>query len=145
VYAPGKLEVVAYKNGREWARSSVETAGEAAGIALQPDRSEIRADGLDLSFVTVRVSDRAGRTVPRADNEIRFSIEGPGEIVATDNGDPTSFESFQAPQRKAFSGLCLAIVRAKPDHTGKITLTATGEGLRSAVAVIDATRAAVTR
>jgi beta-galactosidase len=145
VYEPGKLEVVAYKNGREWARSSVETAGEAAGIALQPDRSEIRADGLDLSFVTVRVIDREGRTVPRADNEIRFSIEGPGEIVATDNGDPTSFESFQAPQRKAFSGLCLAIVRAKPDHTGKITLTATGEGLRSAVAVIDATRAAVTR
>lgn len=145
VYEPGKLEVVAYKNGREWARSSVETAGEAAGIALQPDESEIRADGLDLSFVTVRVIDREGRTVPRADNEIRFSIEGPGEIVATDNGDPTSFESFQAPQRKAFSGLCLAIVRAKPGHTGKITLTATGEGLRSAVAVIDATRAAVTR
>ncbi|HEY4246221.1 MAG TPA: beta-galactosidase GalB [Lacunisphaera sp.] len=136
VYEPGKLEVVAYKDGKEWARSSVKTTGNAAGLALQPDRAQIRADGLDLAFVTVRVVDRDGMTAPRADNEIRFSIDGPGEIVATDNGDSTSFESFQAPQRKAFSGLCLVIVRAETGQPGKITLTATGNGLQSATTVI---------
>jgi beta-galactosidase len=139
VYAPGKLEVVAYKHGQEWARSSVETAGPPAAIALQPDRAEIRADGSDLSFVTVRVVDRDGMIAPRADNEIQFSIEGPGEIVATDNGDATSFESFQAPRHKAFSGLCLVIVRAKAGLPGKITLTATSDGLQPTTTEINST------
>ncbi len=137
VYEPGKLEVVAYKNGREWARSSIHTAGEGIALALQPDRKEIRGGGRDLAFVTVQVVDRDGALAPRAHDQIRFSIEGPGEIVATDNGDPTSFESFQAPARQAFNGLCLVIVRAKAGQSGKIQVTATGEGLRSAVTMID--------
>ena len=71
--------------------------------------------GCDLSFVTVRVVDKDGITAPRADNRIRFTIDGPGEIVATDNGDPTSFEPFQAPERKAFNGL---VPRDRPRHAG---------------------------
>jgi beta-galactosidase len=54
---------------------------------------------------------------------------GPGEIVATDNGDPTSFESFQSTERQAFNGLCLVVVRAKRGQTGRITITARSEGL----------------
>ncbi|HTO04839.1 MAG TPA: hypothetical protein VL069_14100, partial [Opitutus sp.] len=73
---------------------------------------------------------------PRADNRIEFKVAGPGEIVATDNGDPTSFESFQATGRKAFNGLCLVIVRAKAGRPGKITLTASSGGLKDAVTVI---------
>ena len=141
VYEPGMLEVVAYKNGREWARSSVKTAGEASALAMQPDRAAIGADGLDLAFVTVRVTDRDGALAPRADNEIRFTIEGPGEIVATDNGDATDFEPFQTPARKAFSGLCLAIVRARAGQPGEIHITATGKGLRPATTNITATLA----
>ncbi|HEX2860917.1 MAG TPA: DUF4982 domain-containing protein, partial [Lacunisphaera sp.] len=129
VYEPGRLEVVAYKDGREWARDAVQTAGDASALDLQPDRGTIAADGLDLAFVTVRITDRQGLTVPRADHRLEFGIEGPGEIVATDNGDPTSFEPFQSPARKAFSGLCLVIVKAKPGHPGEIRVTATGEGL----------------
>src|SRR5207248_602169 len=87
------------------------------------------ADGLDLSFVTVRVVDKDGSTAPRANNHIKFRIDGPGEIVATDNGDPTNFEPFPAPERKAFNGLCLAIVRAKPGASGAITFHAEAEGL----------------
>ncbi|MDQ5979457.1 MAG: beta-galactosidase, partial [Verrucomicrobiota bacterium] len=129
---PGKLEVVAYKAGREWARDTVQTAGEAAALALQPDRATIRADGRDLSFVTVRVTDKNGITAPRAENRLTFTVEGPGEIVATDNGDPRSFEPFASPARETFSGLCLVIVRAKPGQPGEIRLTATGEGLQPA-------------
>ncbi len=138
VYEPGTLEVVAYKNGRRWATDTMKTAQAPAALEAIPDRAAIRSDGRDLSFVTVRVTDAGGLTAPRADNPLTFKIEGPGEIVATDNGDPTSFEPFQAPKRRAFNGLCLVIVRAKPGQTGAITLTASGEGLRGGATIITA-------
>src|SRR5262249_47322134 len=91
-YQPGTLRVVTYKDGKKWATAEMKTAGEPAKLKMEPDRNEIRADGRDLSFVTVSVIDKAGVTAPRSDNRIHFEIDGPGEIVATDNGDPTSFE-----------------------------------------------------
>ena len=131
-YEPGELKVVAYKQGKPWATESVRTTGGAARLTLQADRATIRADGHDLSFITVTVTDTNGLTVPRSKNPIRFEIDGPGEIVATDNGDATSLESFQAPERKAFNGLALVIVRAKAGRSGTITLTARSPGLQAA-------------
>jgi beta-galactosidase len=136
VHEPGTLEVVVYKNGREWTTDAVRTADEAAGLEVLPDRAEIQADGRDLSFVTVRVVHRNGLLVPRADNRVQFRIEGPGEVVATDNGDPTSFEPFQARERRAFNGLCLAIVRAKAGQQGPIHLAASSEGLAAGTTTI---------
>ena len=92
----------------------------------------IRADGRDLSFVTVRVVDSDGLMAPRADNRIKFTIEGPGEIVATDNGDPTDMTPFPSRDRKAFSGLALAIVRAKRGQSGQIFVIARSDGLQEA-------------
>jgi beta-galactosidase len=138
IYEPGKLEVVAYKNGLKWAENAVETTKNAAALDVQPDRSTIAADGLDLAFVTVRIVDENGRFAPRANDELTFSIDGPGEIVATDNGDPTSFEPFQSHRRKAFNGLCLVIVRAKPGQNGEIRVTVSGEKLRSGTTLIAA-------
>ncbi|HLP76516.1 MAG TPA: beta-galactosidase, partial [Candidatus Paceibacterota bacterium] len=105
-------------------------------ISLQPDRKRIRADGKDLSFVTVSICDQDGRTVPRSNNRVRFEIAGPGEIVATDNGNVTCHEPFQQPGRNAFNGLCLVIIRAKAGEPGKIVLTARSEGLTGATAVV---------
>ncbi|MGD0251632.1 MAG: beta-galactosidase GalB [Verrucomicrobiota bacterium] len=130
VYEPGTLRVVTYKNGKVWATDEVKTAGAPAKLKLEPDRSTISADGQDLSFVTVTVTDKVGVTAPRADNRIHFEIKGPGEIVATDNGDPTSFESFQSHDRKAFNGLCLVIIRGKSGQPGTIRLTAKADGLK---------------
>jgi beta-galactosidase len=141
VYEPGRVEVVAYKAGREWAREVVQTAGEAAALELQPERALIRGDGSDLAFVTVRITDQNGLTVPRADHRLEFKVEGPGEIVATDNGDPTSFEPFPSTTRKAFSGLCLVIVRAKPGQGGKILIRATADGLKQGTTTIATTAA----
>ena len=107
----------------------MKTTGPAAKLALKADRSSIRADGKDLSFVTVTVEDKNGLMAPRAMNKIRFSIKGPGEIVATGNGDATSHASFQSLEPNAFNGLCLAIVRAKNGEPGKITLEAESDGL----------------
>jgi len=136
VYQPGELKVVAYKNGKKWATDVMKTTGPASKLLLKPDRSRITADGRDLSFVTVTVADKAGLMVPRSKNRISFKIDGPGEIVATDNGDATSFESFQAPERMAFNGLALVIVRAKPGEAGRIRLTAEAEGLKTASTTI---------
>lgn len=131
-YEPGTLRVVAYKNGRAWAKTEVKTAGAAAQLRAEADRQMIRADGTDLSFVTVTVTDKDGGLVPRATDRIQFTVTGPGEIVATDNGDPTSFESFQSPSRKVFNGKCLVIIRAQKGRAGNIELTATAEGLGGA-------------
>jgi len=112
------------------------TAGPSARLLAKADRGAIVADGQDLSFITVTIVDGDGIHVPCAENRVRFSLDGPGEIVATDNGDPTSFESFQARERNAFNGLCLAIVRAKPDRARAITLKAQSEGLEGAAVVL---------
>ena len=130
VYQPGTLKVVAYKNGKKWAADEVQTTGPASRLTLQADRNKIADDGQDLSFITVTVADKSGLLVPRTNNHIKFSIEGPGEIVATDNGDATSFESFQAPERNAFNGLALVIVRAKAGQKGTIILSAESDGLK---------------
>ena len=74
--------------------------------------------------------------VPDAMNHIRFTVKGPGEIVATGNGDATSHVSFQSQELNAFNGLCLAIVRAKSGESGKITLEAESDGLTGATVVI---------
>jgi beta-galactosidase len=137
VYQPGTLKVVTYKNGRRWATDEVRTAGDAAMLAATADRNTIRADGQDLSFVTVTVEDAQGVMAPRADLPIHFDISGPGEIAATDNGDPTSYESFQSHDHKAFNGLCLVIVRST-QGAGPIVLQASAPGLRSAGVTIKA-------
>jgi beta-galactosidase len=136
IYVPGELKVVAYKNGREWATDTVRTTGEPNSLMLKPDRTGIDADGRDLSFVTLTVVDKAGLMVPRAMNLIHFEIDGPGEIVATDNGDPTDFTVFASKDRKAFNGLALAIVKAKRGERGTITVTAKSDGLAQARATI---------
>jgi beta-galactosidase len=131
-YQPGELKVVAYKAGKEWATDTVKTTGPAAKLALAADRAKIKSDGRDLSFITVRIADAENLTVPRAHDLVKFAIEGPGEVVAVDNGDPISFEPFQATQRKAFNGLALVIVRAKPGSSGPFTVHAAADGLAPA-------------
>jgi beta-galactosidase len=137
VYEPGELKVVAYKAGKEWATDSVKTTGAATKLALKPDRATIAGDGHDLSFITLTVQDQAGLMVPRSRNAITFEISGPGEIVATDNGDATDLAAFKSNERKAFNGLALAIVKAKRGQTGTITVTAKSEGLTTATTTIN--------
>ncbi|MBW4888518.1 DUF4982 domain-containing protein [Mucilaginibacter sp. HMF5004] len=135
-YEPGELKVTAYKNGKKWAEDMVKTTGAASKLVLFANRSVIQDNSEDLAFITVQVSDNDGRMVPRTKNKISFSIEGPGEIVATDNGDATNLESFASHTREVFNGLCLVIVRAKAGKTGMIKLKAESEGLVSQTILI---------
>ncbi|KAI6848200.1 beta-galactosidase [Hortaea werneckii] len=130
-YEPGTLFVQTYRNGGAWANDTVCTTNEPAGLRLIADRSEIEADGADLAFVTIEVVDAKGRTVPTAANNVTFALDGPGKIVATDNGDPTSFVTFSSVTREAFTGKALAIVRAHVGGRGPLKIAATSEGLNA--------------
>jgi beta-galactosidase len=94
-YEPGTLLAKGIKNGKNIISESVETTGEAVNIQLLPDRSTIRADKQDVSVITVKICDAKNRMVPTANNEIEFSIEGPGRIIGVGNGDPASHEADQ--------------------------------------------------
>jgi beta-galactosidase len=135
-YEPGELKVVAYKDGKQWATDTVKTTGDAAKLLLEPDRATIASDGYDLSFVTLTVADNDGLLISPSKHPITFEISGPGEIVATDNGDPTDMTVFSSHERKAFNGLALVIVKAKRGQTGKMTVTAKSEGLTMASTTI---------
>jgi beta-galactosidase len=130
-WQPGALRAVAKTGDRVVATDEVRTAGAPARVRLQPDRSEIAADGSDLSFVTVRIEDRDGNLCPMADNLVRFSIAGPGRIAAVDNGNAATTEPFQAPYRRAFSGMAMLIVRSQKASAGEIRVVAESEGLAS--------------
>jgi beta-galactosidase len=136
-FEPGLLKAVSRKNGRVVLSREVRTAETPAKIVLTPDRGAIKADGVDLSFVTVKVVDKNGTPVPLADNLIKFELAGSGAIVGVDNGNQISHESFKANQRKAFHGMALAIVQSKL-KPGRIVLKATAAGLESTSVVINA-------
>jgi beta-galactosidase len=91
-YEPGLLSAKGYKDGKVAATAREETTGEPASVALVPDRAQIKADGEDVSVVTVEVKDNKGKLIPTARNEILFSLEGPGRIIGVGNGDPSCHE-----------------------------------------------------
>lgn len=128
-YQPGEIKVISYKNGKIWAEETVKTTEQATKIIATADRATIKANGEDLTFITVKIIDKNGLVVPDANNKISFSLEGAGEIVATDNGDPASLISFASTDREAYHGLALVIVRAKKGKNGKLQLKMTAEGL----------------
>ena len=97
-YEPGVLEAVVYKDGREWARDVVKTTGSAAKLVLETESPALLADGEDVCYVNVSVRDAEGLVVPNAKVPVKFSVEGPAEIVATDNGAETDFDDFRRPQ-----------------------------------------------
>ncbi len=135
-YAPGSLRAVGYKGGKQWAVDEIKTAGAPARLKLIPDRAKIKADGQDLSFITVRVEDKDGNLCPLADNTVKFQVTGAGRREAVDNGNAATTELFQADERKAFNGLALLIVRSKAGKPGTIQVTATSEGIPAATTTL---------
>jgi beta-galactosidase len=131
IYEPGALKAVGTKDGKIIGASEVSTTGQAVSILMSSDRQSIAADQRDVAHITVQILDNQDRVVPTADNEITFQIEGAGSLLGTDNGNPTSHEDFKSNRRKAFSGLCLAIVKSN-GKTGQIQVRAISPELRAA-------------
>jgi beta-galactosidase len=136
-YKKGTLKAVSYLKGKEVLTREIKTTGEPVSLRLTADRSTIKADGRDLSFITVEALDADGNPVPIAENLIDFTIEGNGIIAGTDNGDPTDSNSLKKPSRKLFSGKALVVVQSKR-QSGSITLKANSTGLKATTLKIQA-------
>ena len=132
VYEPGTVKVIAYKKGKVWAKDEIQTTTEASKITSISDKQIISNNGYEYAFITVRIEDKSGNLVPTANHKLKIDVTGCGELVATDNGDPTSFVPFQSNQREAFNGLALAIVKAKTGEKGNIKIKVDSPGLKPA-------------
>ena len=117
-------------DGKEVSRDSLRTAGVAAKIDLRCDTKSIGTSFDDVANIEIQLLDEKGTLVPTANDLIKFSVSGPGKLIAVDSGSVMSTERFQANERQAFQGRALAIVRATGE--GEITLTATADGLEAA-------------
>jgi beta-galactosidase len=127
-FEAGTLKAVSRKNGKIVLVKEIKTAGKPARIELTVDKTNLKADGKDLSFVTVKILDRIGNLIPNADNLIEFSIRGNGVLAGTDNGYQADTFSLKSNKRKCWNGLALAIIQST-EKKGNITLTATSPGV----------------
>lgn len=127
-FAPGTLEAVGRNHGAVAARYELRTAGTPARIVLTADRRELSPQWDDVDCVSANVVDEHGVLVPDASKLISFQITGPGVIAAVDGANNASHESFQATERHAFQGRCLALIRATA-ASGRITVSASSPGL----------------
>jgi beta-galactosidase len=130
-YEAGVLEAVAYNDSQEVERWKLVTADKPRNIRLAADRNELSADGQDLSYITVELTDQAGNRNRTANQLVEFEIEGPGEILGVGSSNPMSTESYRQPKRKAYQGRCLVIIRTT-SAPGEIQLRASSQNLESA-------------
>ena len=126
-WEPGTIEAVSYKDGEEVARTSRTTTGAPVALKATPDRSEISADGYDLCYVTITAVDDSGRDVPTATSLLKFKVEGEGELVGVDNGDPTDHMCLKGDSKALFAGKALAVVRSLKGEPGTATLSVSSD------------------
>ena len=136
IYEPGTLQAIGYDGAGETAQWTLRTAGKPAAVRLWADRQVIAADGQDLSYVTVEIVDSQGVRIPDAKLPITLDVQGAGELIGFGSGNPRTAESFQARQRNAFEGRCLAIIKASK-QPGTITVKADGPGLKTGAVTVD--------
>ena len=140
-YQPGVLRAEAIdENGNVIAelnngRNELKTAGEPYAIRAYADRTNLKADGQDLAFITVEVVDKQGVVCPNASNELAFSVKGKGKFIAAGNADIKELDTTVDSKHKAWKGRALAVVKASM-KSGKTVLTVTSPGLRSATVVL---------
>lgn len=134
-YTPGTLRAVAYSDGRAVAETVHHTAEAAAALRLQVDQQTVVAGSRAVMHLEVDVVDAAGHFVPKADNRVRFVLDGPVELLGVENGDPVDHDPHQVPERRAFMGKCLAVVRLT-EGSGPIRIRVEAEGLEAASAEV---------
>jgi beta-galactosidase len=134
-YTAGELKAIGYDNGKKVNAAILKTAGAPSQIKLSADRKIIKADNEDLSYVTVELVDKNGTRNPNAENLIHFEIEGPGTIDGVGNANPVSVESYQLPQRKAWQGRCMVVIKSGKTP-GNILLKVMSPGLISSQVIL---------
>jgi beta-galactosidase len=140
-YEPGELKVVVYdENGKEVGTQTVKTAGAAAQIQLTGDLGAavkpLKADGEDMTFITVNILDQDGTLVPDADNSIQVNVTGAADFKGICNGDATSTEVFTKPTMKTFHGQLVIGIQSNGKQ-GDATIKVTGKGLKPATLTVN--------
>lgn len=130
-YALGVLRAVAVENDKEIESTLLQTTGDAAKIKLTADRKEISANGQDLSYITIEITDKNGIFQPNANDRLHFKIEGPGIIAGVDNADLKDWEPYTGTTRKAWKGRALVVIKST-QGVGDIKLTVTSANLKEA-------------
>lgn len=130
-YEPGIIKAVGKIDGKIVCTEEIHTAGKPAGIRLIPNSDTLNTDKRDVAIVKVEIIDSSGNIVPTAHNLVQFSIKGEGKLIGVGNGNPLDHNSFKASQRKAFNGLCVAIIQSTYNK-GQIKLDADSPGLKNA-------------
>ena len=126
-YEPGELKAVAYRRGEEPACFVLETADERVDIAPEADRTHIKADGADLSYIMVSLKDAQGRLNMQQQREVTVSVAGAGTLQGFGSADPITENYYDCPTWKTYDGCLLAAVRAGREP-GEISVTFTAEG-----------------
>jgi beta-galactosidase len=134
-YAPGELKAIALKDGQSIAELSFKTVGTPFRITLHPDRSTLKRDANDLSFVMVHVEDKDGNLVPDAVADMNFKVSGAGAVAAVGNANPKEMASFRQPHMQTYQGRCLVVLRPT-GATGPIEVHAISENLQPASATV---------
>ncbi len=129
-YRAGTLEAVGYRAGKEVCRHTVKTAGSAVKLLAKAENSAWLRDGDDLQFVSVSAVDRKGLKDPSCGGKLSFSVSGPAEIIAVDNGDLSSDEMMDSCTRSLYRGHATMILRSLPSE-GEVILTVSGEGFKT--------------
>ena len=137
IYAPGELRVVGLLDNNEVENTILRTSGSPANINLKADRTTIFANGKDLTFVSIEVTDKDGIIQPNAENRLQFKIDGPGKIVGVDNANLKDTDPYVGSSRKAWHGRALMVIRSTK-KAGDITLTVSSPGLTDATITIKA-------
>jgi beta-galactosidase len=127
-YSTGLLKAVGVEGDKETEQVFLQTAGDASKIKLKADRKEILANGQDLSFITIEITDKDGTFQPNAANRLNFKIDGPGVIAGVDNADVKDVEQYVGDTRKAWKGRALVVVKSSRE-AGEIKLTITSNQL----------------
>jgi beta-galactosidase len=130
-FEEGTLKAVGLENNVEVCSKTISTTGAAKKIRLIPDRSIIKTDRNDLSFVKIEVTDESGNIVPDANIPVQLEISGNGELAAAGNACPNEMASFRKPGCKTFRGLAMAIIRPT-GNTGNIKLIASSKNIEGA-------------
>ena len=135
LYAPGKVEAVSYTDGKEVSRDILYTTGKAVQIRLVPEKTVLNADGHDLAFVGIELTDKDGKIVPDAEVKLRADLSGCGKLSGFGSANPVTEENYTDSDTKSFRGRAMAVIRSGYVQ-GEIALTIRAEGFKEAMTKI---------
>ncbi|MGC6400898.1 glycoside hydrolase family 2 TIM barrel-domain containing protein [Sphingomonas sp. FW199] len=135
-YAPGEVRAVCLDPEAKGISDRLRTAGAPAAIRLTADSPTVGSDFDSMTYVRAEIVDAKGVVVPGANQLMRFSIEGAGKLIATDNGSVTEHRPFAAPERQPRNGYATALVRGAGN--GRFTVRVRADGLKPGVVTLQA-------